>query len=99
MLIAISQRRDKNQYGSYIDNLDAAYIEYFGKFGVHLLPIPNSANDVDYYLKNLPVEGVILSGGNDINPALYGSEEKPETVSIERDLTEKKILEVSIKRG
>lgn len=99
MLIAISQRRDKNKYGSYIDNLDAAYIEYFGKFGVRLLPIPNSAKDVDYYFKNLPIEGVILSSGNDINPAMYGSNEKSDSVSIERDLTEKKILDISIKKN
>ena len=97
MLIAISQRQDKNKYGSYIDNLDAAYIEYFGKFEVKLLPIPNSAKDVDYYFKELPIDQVILSSGNDINPRMYDSNEKSESISVERDLTEKRILELAIK--
>ena len=97
MLIAISQRRDKNKYGYHIDNLDAAYINYFGKFGAKLLPIPNSAKDVDYYFKKLPIEQVILSSGNDINPRMYGSNEKGESVSADRDLTEKWILELAIK--
>ena len=99
MLIAISQRRDKNKYGSCIDNLDSAYVDYFEKFGVNLLPIPDSVKNVDYYFRNLPIEGVILSSGNDINPTLYGSKEKSESVSIERDLTEKKLLDLSIKKN
>ena len=99
MLIAISQRRDKNKYGSYIDSLDSAYIEYFGKFGVKLLPIPNSSKEVNYYFKELPIKAVILSSGNDINPKLYNSDEKSESVSIKRDSTEKSILEIAIKKG
>lgn len=99
MLIAVSQRRDRNRYGSYVDNLDSSYIGYFGKFGVQLLPVPNSAKDVGYYLKKLPVQGIILSSGNDVNPAMYGSNEKSESVSVERDLTEKKLIDISIKKG
>lgn len=98
MIIAISQRQDRNKYGSLIDNLDSAYTKYFGKFGVKLLPVPNSAEYVDYYLKKLPIKAIILSSGNDINPKMYGSNEKSESISVERDLTEKRILEVSIKK-
>ena len=97
MLIVISQRQDKNKHGSYVDNLDASYIKYFGKFGARLLPIPNYSKYVKYYFKELPIKGIILSSGNDINQALYSSKEKSPNASVERDTTEKEILKISIK--
>ena len=51
MLIAISQRRDKNRHGALIDNLDASYTEYMEKFGVDLLPVPNSSRHLEYYFE------------------------------------------------
>lgn len=99
MLIAISQRNDKNKHGEYIDNLENSYVNYLEKFGVKLIVIPNLTKDVDSYFKEFPILGVILSGGNDINPRLYGELLKEGlSVSDERDETEKKILEVAIKK-
>ena len=98
MLIAISQRNDKNKYGDLVDNLENNYIDYFEKFGIRLLPIPNSTKEVTYYLENFPVKGIILTGGNDINPNLYGENIKEGlAVSKERDEIEKKLMEVAVK--
>jgi len=99
MLIAISQRNDKNKHGDRIDNLENNYINYFERFGIKLLPIPNTTKDVSYYFENFPVSAIILTGGNDVNPELYG--EKPDeglAVSKERDNTERRMLEIAVNK-
>lgn len=98
MLIAISQRNDKNEYGSYVDNLENDYVNYFEKFGIKLIIIPNCSKDVASYFEEFPISGIILSGGNDIDPGLYGGKVEEGTVSKERDETEKKMLEIAIKK-
>ena len=97
MLIAISQRQDKNKYDSLTDNLDSAYTRYFERMGVELLALPNSSKRINKYFE-LPIKGVILSSGNDVNPQLYNSSEKGQSVSAERDSTEKKILQIAVKK-
>jgi len=89
MLIAISQRQDKNKHGDYVDSLENNYVNYLSKFGIKLVVIPNMADVSSYF--ELPIEGVILSGGNDI--VGYG-----ESSSEARDATEKKILDIAIDR-
>jgi putative glutamine amidotransferase len=98
MLAIITQRRDTNSNGVLIDSLEAAYSEYFEKFGIKLLPIPNGTKNTEQYFEKLPVEAIILSGGNDISPELYGSDDMPAGSSMERDKTEKILLEAAIKR-
>ena len=99
MLIAISQRNDENKHGDRIDNLENNYVKYLEEFGIKFLIIPNVAKDVKYYFDRFPIEGVILSGGNDINPKLFG---EPENIALalapERDLTEKKMLDIAIEK-
>jgi len=86
MLIAISQRQDKNKHGDFVDTLENNYINYLEKFGVKLIQIPNSSEDIRSYFKTPPIKGIILSGGNDIGE------------SEQRDETEKKLLDIAVKR-
>jgi len=98
MLVAISQRNDKNKFGDFSDNLESNYINYLERFGIKLVVIPNIPKDVDYYFEKLPIEGIVLSGGNSINPELYGGKITDEKdISKERDATEKKLLEIAVK--
>ncbi|MBU0615380.1 MAG: gamma-glutamyl-gamma-aminobutyrate hydrolase family protein [Nanoarchaeota archaeon] len=90
MLVAISQRHEKNKHGDYVDSLENNYVDYFSKFGIRFMVIPNTC-DADYYLDNFPIEGVIFSGGNDI--VGYG-----DNASESRDATERKILDIAIER-
>lgn len=100
MLVAISQRSDKNKHGDLVDNLENNYIAYLEKLGVKLLIIPNSTNNIDFYFEKFPVEGVLLSGGNSINPTSYGGEGKDRlSIAENRDKIEKKMLEIAIKRN
>lgn len=99
MIVAISQRNDKNKHGDYIDSLEDNYVTYFEKLGIKLLPIPNSTTNIKYYFEEFPISGIIISGGNNVNASLYGEKNLEESsVSKNRDFTEKKMLEFAIEK-
>ncbi len=98
MLCAISLRQEKNKHGDAIGVLEQGYLHYFESQGLKLLVIPNGS-DVDYYFEHFPIERVILSGGNDVDPLLYGGK-RGESISVapERDATEKRMIELAIQK-
>ena len=99
MLVAVSQRNDQNKYGDKFDSLENDYVRYLESFGLTILQIPNSSKNINFYFDNFPIEGIILTGGNDINPKCYGGEFKDHlSISDERDKTEESLLEISLKR-
>lgn len=98
MIIAISQRSMKMKIGANRDALEITYPGYYRKFGVILIPIPNSAGSVEEYFGEMSIKGIILSSGNDVNPALYGEKAKNEDFSEERDKTERELIDITIKR-
>lgn len=100
MNILISQRQDKNKHGNIINILEENYIEYFEKLGITLIPIPNSTKDVEKYFKDFFIEGVILTGGNDVDPSFYGGE-KTENLEIVplRDKIEEDLIKIAIKKN
>ncbi|PIN69091.1 hypothetical protein COV93_06940 [Candidatus Woesearchaeota archaeon CG11_big_fil_rev_8_21_14_0_20_43_8] len=96
MLVAISQRNDLNQHSDLIDNLENSYIDYLRKFGINPLILPNIPESIGYYFTDYSISHVILSGGNDIDPVLYGEVNKGNlSVSKRRDQTEKKIIDIA----
>lgn len=98
MIIAISQRNTKTEKGANRDTLENDYVRYYEKFGITLLPIPNVCKDLEKYFNEIPIKAIILSGGNDVNPALYAGKQENEDFSEDRDETEKKLIEIAIKR-
>ncbi|MCX6749300.1 MAG: gamma-glutamyl-gamma-aminobutyrate hydrolase family protein [Candidatus Pacearchaeota archaeon] len=85
MITLISQRiRETGNQNS--DCLEHAYVKYFSKLGFNLIPVPNSKENLEFYL-SLPVERIILTGGGDIG----------DEISKERDETEKALLDFAIK--
>lgn len=98
MLVAISQRSSCDHGG--VDALEVTYNKYFSKFGVTLIPIPNDSQITRQYFSQLNIEGVILSGGGDISPSLYGDESSVSgSYSVEREKTEKILLEIAIEQN
>lgn len=70
--------------------------------GVGYIPLlmPNCLKNINGVMRRINPSGVILSGGNDINPSLYGRSQKDETnISNDRDQTEIKIARYAIKHG
>ncbi len=99
MLIAISQKQEKNQYGDSIDTLEQNYTKYVQQFGITPLLVPNTVTDVETYLNRFPVEGIIITGGNEVDPQSYGGTRTEGMVLVpERDCTEKALMEYAIKK-
>jgi putative glutamine amidotransferase len=96
--ILITQRASKDKYGCNIDFLEHSYINYLEKFNIKLIVIPNSTAHLEEYF-DLNIQGIILSGGNDVNPELYGEENKKSSdISNDRDRCEKKILDIAVEK-
>lgn len=95
MITLISQRVIKTKHGK-VDALEYPYQEYFDGYGMNLVPIPNNLKNLDFYF-GLPVKRIILTGGGDVHPNLYGEKEGEGNYSEERDETEKKLLDFAAK--
>lgn len=98
MIIAISQRRIQEYSGA--DVLEASYPKFFCKLGVNLIPIPNDPENAIKFLSNFKIDGIILSGGGDVQPILYGGNVEIEgNYAPERDATEKILIETALKNN
>ena len=103
MLTLISQRGVKQGY-HFKDALEQNYVDYLSKFGLLLIPMPNFSNLVSEYFRQLSIERVILSGGEDVYPSNYHPEVLSETISgkeyyPQRDQTEALMLELALKQN
>src|SRR5207248_4683458 len=83
--------------------LDAALIPYdyvrsLERAGARVLLVPPSAAGVEEILDAL--DGILFSGGADLDPAAYGAEAHPETNGVrpERDRAELALLEGALAR-
>jgi putative glutamine amidotransferase len=98
MKIAISQRVVHDSTGDR-DALEQSYTKYLTKFGITLIPVPNNLENIEKHLLTIKPEGIILSGGNDINPALYGGSITNTVYAHLRDNTEKNLLDVALSKN
>ena len=75
-----------------------AYVRAVERAGGRALLVPPSADGVEETLAAL--DGLVLSGGADLDPASYGSEPHPETNGVrpQRDLAELELLEGALAR-
>lgn len=95
----ISQSVGKGKFRDY-DFLFSNYTEYFENKKINLVRVSNFSKDLKSYLREFKenrISGIILTGGNSITPKLYGSSETLDDVSIERDNTEKALLDFAVK--
>jgi len=91
--IAITQKLVKdNQYHEVRNVLDIRWAKLFNKLGYLPVLLP-SHYDFRVYFDTMRIEGIILSGGNDLS--LISNDE----LSIERDAVEKKIIEYAIRKS
>ncbi|GAA5522414.1 gamma-glutamyl-CDP-amidate hydrolase [Fodinibius salicampi] len=79
------------------DVLDQVWYDFAEEVAVQLIPIPNNLSAPVEYITALDVEGIILSGGNNIG--ISGKELIPDKtiqkddVALERDQTEMQLIE------
>ena len=98
--IGISCRvTEATAYHEKRNSLALDWIPLFEKLGVLPVLIPNGIKDVRAFLRELGVDAVILSGGNNVSPSIYGSTESLDDVYEVRDATESKIIDACIEGG
>lgn len=79
------------------DFLYSDYISFFEKFGATLVLMPNASEATALYFDTLPIEGVILSGGNDLSSAFTGQKNHDiRNAAPLRDQNEKKLLDIAV---
>ncbi|MCR9155250.1 MAG: gamma-glutamyl-gamma-aminobutyrate hydrolase family protein [Bacteroidetes bacterium] len=95
MRIGISQRVDTvPHYHEVRDGLDHQWIPFLEQIGLQVVLIPNRLKDPAAYYRDLNIQGLVLSGGND--PAVL---ENASNVSEARDETESKLIEEARNSG
>ena len=70
------------------DSLDQRWINLLTELGFMPIPIPNLLKSIDYYLDELQLDGVVLTGGGDIKE--YAA---PRAATPERDRLEHALIE------
>ncbi len=97
MIIAISTRVTEAQnYFEKRNSISFDIIEYVERLGLTPLLVPNNLSNVSLFLEAFNVEGVMLTGGNNVDPKTYGSLELLSDVYVERDNTEKALFEYAL---
>ncbi len=100
MKILITQRHTRNQQGEWLDTLESNYVRYFESFGMTLIPVSNAIANPGGALEETGSDGIVLTGGGDVNPRLYGGIEQSHlAVSEQRDRVESELLKSAIRLG
>lgn len=103
MFVGITQRVEQTSYGEIRDCLDLAWTELIQLFGHVPLPLCTKVTCVDYYLSKLPLNAVILSGGNDLSRLPNGQNIFPIRDQFEKETIQyclnKKIPLLGVCRG
>jgi putative glutamine amidotransferase len=97
--IAISSRI--TEAGNYVEPRNSLAMDWDGYSDtLEILPviIPNGYSDATAYFRNLKIDGLILSGGNNIVPALFGADYEASDAYPERDETEYKLIEYCLEK-
>jgi putative glutamine amidotransferase len=96
MRVLISQRVVLGPHGDRRDALEHSYVRFFESLGIQVIPVPAGTSRLDDYF-SLPVDGVVLTGGNDVDGRRYGAATSADA-SVERDETEAALVRAAIDR-
>lgn len=66
MNVLITQRYEQNKNGDWCDVFETNYKNYFKSYGINLIPISNNESNINKFIKEFDISGIILSGGADI---------------------------------
>lgn len=97
-LILSMRITEASNYYEKRNSLAYDYVKFFESLGFLVILLPNNTNHLNEYIKDLNVDGIVLTGGNNVDPKLYGGKENLESVYQERDLIEYNLLNISIKK-
>ena len=75
------------------------YIRYFEQMGYMIILVPNGTSHIEKYFKEVDINLVVLTGGNNIDPLMFGNSKLMSDIYPVRDETEQKMIRLSIKRN
>lgn len=82
-----------------LDALNHSYISFFQNLGLTPILVPNVLVDFISYINSLDLQGIILTGGNDISPERYGYDSLTSSSASElRDCAENELLQIAIEK-
>ncbi|MBT4688844.1 MAG: C26 family cysteine hydrolase domain-containing family, partial [Rhodospirillaceae bacterium] len=85
--IGLTQRVDViSSRGERRDGLDQRWQPLFAELGALAVPLPNDAASAAALVDGLGLEGIVLTGGNDVAEAPQAANVAPERDRLERDL-------------
>lgn len=73
-------------YNERRDCLDQAWTQLFARLGLDLVPVPNTLDDVAGWAGRQKLDGLVLSGGNDLAHLPEASKTAPERDACEHEL-------------
>lgn len=94
-IIGITTMRRVNQYGMRLSSLAETYVDALQQAGACPVLIPNNIPESALNELLSRLDGVVFSGGGDIDPGFYQAEDHPKVDSVDqqRDRLEISILE------
>lgn len=99
MRVLVSQRVVVGPHGDPRDALEHTYVTWLERQGLTVVPVSNATAAVERYFTD-GIYGVVLTGGNDVHPATYGSADAPsDSASDARDQVERALVDGALGRG
>lgn len=100
LTLLATQRAGTDRHGQQTDVLEAEYSRFFESLGVHLVPVSNFLDDYGSHLDGLDFDGLVLSGGGDVSPALSGIRDSARLdFSTQRDRACGILIDETLARG
>jgi gamma-glutamyl-gamma-aminobutyrate hydrolase PuuD len=98
--VILTQRQVIDSHGQVCDLLEQGYVQLFHEFNIHVQMVPNIPSvDLRRYFALPRLLGVVLTGGNNIDPSTYGEPHKKyDDCFPVRDKVEKDLLDVAVNK-
>ena len=97
--LIITQRQATDARGAGVDTLEQSYVRFFQALGCRLFPIPNLCDDVALFIRQVDPDGMVLTGGEDISPSLFGGLPRAaESLEPGRERVEYALLDGAVSR-
>ena len=99
-IIGLTSSYEKTDKTNFVFS-NHSYLNSIRHFGGIPLIIPTEGEDDELQMLIDMCDGLLLTGGDDIDPALYGEEVLNDTLELTpvRDAVERKVCDLAVKRG
>jgi gamma-glutamyl-gamma-aminobutyrate hydrolase PuuD len=97
--IALSMRiTEAANYHEPRNSIALDYIDFFEELGYLVILVPNNSKCIDQLFEKIHIDGIVLSGGNNVDPSLFNDSSKLVEVYPVRDKTEYQLINIGINK-